>query len=74
MVGKQTTGAEASKKSQPRPNNQSWMDEFSSFSGPEEVSSNLDDAEETFAELFEASQRQQEIKEGEVVDGTSKLC
>lgn len=56
--------------SQPRPKNQSWMDEFSSYSGPEEISSNLDDAEENFAELFEASQRQQEIKEGEVVDGT----
>jgi small subunit ribosomal protein S1 len=70
MVGKQTTGAEASKKSQPLPKNQSWMDEFSSYSGPEESSANLDDQEENFAELFEASQRQQEIKEGEVVDGT----
>jgi len=70
MVGKQTTGAEASKKTQPLPKNQSWMDEFSSYSGPEENSSQLDDAEENFAELFEASQRQQEIKEGEVVDGT----
>jgi len=70
MVGKQTTGAEASKKSQPLPKNQSWMDEFSSYSGPEESSAQLDDSEENFAELFEASQRQQEIKEGEVVDGT----
>src|SRR3954463_2366370 len=70
MVGKQTTGAEASKKTQPRPKNQSWMDEFSSYAGPEENSAQLDDAEENFAELFEASQRQQEIKEGEVVDGT----
>src|SRR3984885_13329009 len=70
MVGKQTTGVEASKKSQPLPKNQSWMDEFSSDSGPEEASVNLDDQEENFAELFEASQRQQEIKEGEVVDGT----
>jgi len=70
MVGKQTTGAEASKKSQPLPKNQSWMDEFSSYAGPEEASQHLDDGEETFAELFEASQRQQEIKEGEVVDGT----
>jgi len=70
MVGKQTTGAEASKKSQPLPKNQSWMDEFSSYSGPEESSAHLDDSEENFADLFEASQRQQEIKEGEVVDGT----
>src|SRR5688572_6427065 len=69
MVGKQTSGAEAS-KSQPRPKNQSWMDEFSSYLGPEETQSNQDDSEETFAELFEASQSQQEIKEGEVVDGT----
>ena len=70
MVGKQTSGAEASKKSQPLPKNQSWMDEFSSFSGPEETALAVDDQEENFAELFEASQRQQEIKEGEVVDGT----
>ncbi len=47
------------------------MDEFSSFAGPEEdANSGLTDDEENFAELFEASQKQQEIKEGEVVDGT----
>jgi small subunit ribosomal protein S1 len=46
------------------------MDEFVSDSDVEETSSNSDDSEESFAELFEASQRQQEIKEGEVVDGT----
>lgn len=69
MVSKQTAGAETStKKSHPK--NQSWMDEFSSDLGPEENSIQLDDSEENFAELFEASQRQQEIKEGEVVDGT----
>jgi small subunit ribosomal protein S1 len=69
MVGKQTSGAEASKKTLPQ--NQSWMDEFSSYvSSSEESPANLDDNEENFAELFEASQRQQEIKEGEVVDGT----
>lgn len=70
MVGKQTSGVETTKKIQTLPKNQSWMDEFSSYSGPEEAGANLDDAEENFAELFEASQRQQEIKEGEVVDGT----
>jgi small subunit ribosomal protein S1 len=72
MVGKQTSGAEASTKPQaPRPKNQSWMDEFSSYLGPEETSGGAaDEGEENFAELFEASQRQQEIKEGEVVDGT----
>ncbi|HLE01245.1 MAG TPA: 30S ribosomal protein S1 [Bdellovibrionota bacterium] len=58
------------KKPQPRPQNQSWMDEFSSFSGTEESIQSPDQSEENFAELFEASQRQQEIKEGEVVDGT----
>ncbi|MCM2277827.1 MAG: 30S ribosomal protein S1 [Oligoflexia bacterium] len=46
------------------------MDEFENFSGPEETSGGLTDEEENFAELFEASQRAQEIKEGEVVDGT----
>src|SRR5438270_4558667 len=70
MVGKQTTGVETSKKAQPLPKNQSWMDEFSSYSGPEENLGAEDDTEENFAELFEASQRQQEIKEGEVVDGS----
>ncbi|MBC7692787.1 MAG: 30S ribosomal protein S1 [Methylotenera sp.] len=45
------------------------MDEFSSFDSPEETSGH-EDSEESFAELFEASQAQQEIKEGEVVDGT----
>ena len=71
MVSKQTAGDEISTKSQARPKNQSWMDEFSSFAGPEEdANSGLTDDEENFAELFEASQKQQEIKEGEVVDGT----
>lgn len=71
MVGKQSTGAEASLKTQPLPKNQSWMDEFSSDIGPEETFGQGDEhEEENFAELFEASQRQQEIKEGEVVDGT----
>ena len=69
MVGKQTVGAEASKKTQPRPN-QKWMDEFSSDPSSEETSEKHANGEENFAELFEASQQQQEIKEGEVVDGT----
>ncbi len=68
MVVKQSAAAETSAK--PRPKNQSWMDEFSSYGGPEESSSALSEGEESFAELFEASQKQQEIKEGEVVDGT----
>jgi len=46
------------------------MDEFESYSEAEETSRSLGDQDESFAELFEASQRQQEIKEGEVVDGT----
>jgi len=64
MVSKQT--AESSPKA--RPKNQSWMDEFSSEINEEE---NLKSSKEgeNFAELFEASQKNQEIKEGEVVDG-----
>ncbi|MCM2322257.1 MAG: 30S ribosomal protein S1 [Oligoflexia bacterium] len=46
------------------------MDEFETFAGPEESSLHLSEEDENFAELFEASQRAQEIKEGEVVDGT----
>jgi small subunit ribosomal protein S1 len=70
MVVKQATGAESSKKSAPK--NQNWMDEFlkDSDAGAEDMSSNHLSGEENFAELFEASQREQEIKEGEVVDGT----
>ncbi|MFL5812749.1 MAG: 30S ribosomal protein S1 [Bdellovibrionia bacterium] len=70
MVVKQATGAESSKKSAPK--NQNWMDEFlkDSDAGAEDTSSNHLSGEENFAELFEASQREQEIKEGEVVDGT----
>src|SRR3954469_24298460 len=63
-----TTEAGASKSP---PKNQSWMDEFGIDASPEETSqSHLNGADENFAELFEASQKQQEIKEGEVVDGT----
>jgi small subunit ribosomal protein S1 len=64
-----TTEAGASKKTPPK--NQSWMDEFETDTGPEEtIATHLNGADENFAELFEASQKQQEIKEGEVVDGT----
>lgn len=69
VVGKETV-TEAMKKPQPLPKNQDWMNEFSSFSGPEEGNMGLTHEEETFAELFEASQKQQEVKEGEVIDGT----
>jgi small subunit ribosomal protein S1 len=70
MVSKQTAGSEASGKiSKPLPN-QKWMDEFTSFTDTEETKSPKINVEEDFAELFEASQAQQEIKEGEVVDGT----
>ncbi len=54
--------------------NQSWMEEFAAQNGLGDDSLAAADAitseEETFAELFEASQAQQEVKEGEVVDGT----
>ena len=65
-----TAGAESALKTKGVPKNQNWMSEFSDFSGDEEISSSgLSAADETFAELFEASQRSQEIKEGEVIDG-----
>ncbi len=68
MVSKQTAGADSSTKNLPK--NQNWMAEFSSFSDAEDLDTSHESGEETFAELFEASQQQQEIKEGEVVDGT----
>jgi len=68
MVVKQTVENET-KKSLPK--NQNWMEEFSSYIGPEEALQQAEEAdEENFAELFEASQKQQEVREGEVVDGT----
>jgi small subunit ribosomal protein S1 len=67
MVSKQTATAESTKTA---PKNQDWMKDFLAESGPEETQSNALSADENFAELFEASQQQQEIKEGEVVDGT----
>jgi small subunit ribosomal protein S1 len=45
------------------------MDEFSTYMGDDEVTKSLSAEEENFAELFEASQ-QQDMKEGEVIDGT----
>ena len=70
MVSKQTAGTEAAGKiAKPRPN-QKWMDEFASFTDSEETKAPKLNVEEDFAELFEASQLQQEIKEGEVIDGT----
>ena len=68
MVSKQTAGADSTTKNLPK--NQNWMAEFSSFSDAEDLDTSHESGEETFAELFEASQQQQEIKEGEVVDGT----
>ncbi|MBL7716840.1 MAG: 30S ribosomal protein S1 [Bdellovibrionales bacterium] len=47
------------------------MDEFSSYMGEEETSKKKGAGDdESFEELFEASQAQQAIKEGEVIDGT----
>jgi len=46
------------------------MNEFENYLGPEDQGMDGADSEENFAEMFEASQRQQEIREGEVVDGT----
>ena len=68
MVGKQAVESEA-KTNTPRPKNQNWMDEFSSDMGSDDTESQILDNEENFAELFAASQAQQEIREGEVVGG-----
>jgi small subunit ribosomal protein S1 len=75
MVSKQTESAasEGTQKSfKTIPQNQNWMQEFSAEtdSGADLDSTEMFDGEENFAELFEASQLNQEIKEGEVVDGT----
>jgi small subunit ribosomal protein S1 len=75
MVSKQTEtfgGAATDSASKKFPKNQSWMQEFSSDldSGADDNALGLTEGEENFAELFEASQLNQEIKEGEVVDGT----
>jgi small subunit ribosomal protein S1 len=69
MVSKQTAGSEAAGKSVKPLNNQKWMEEFSDYAAEESVKK-VSSGDEDFAELFEASQQQQEIKEGEVVDGT----
>jgi len=70
MVSKQTAGTEAAGKIAKPRSNQKWMDEFASFTDSEETKAPKLNVEEDFAELFEASQLQQEIKEGEVIDGT----
>jgi small subunit ribosomal protein S1 len=73
MAVKQTSESGAAvKKPLHTPKNQSWMDEFaheSDLGSDEAVDTNGGTGEENFAELFEASQQKQEIKEGEVVDG-----
>ncbi len=67
MVGK----VEAkSLKEKSIPKNQDWMQAFESEPEVIKQEAEIEDYEESFAELFEASQRQQEIKEGEVIDGT----
>lgn len=73
MVVKQTVEdqSKTEKKAKPRPQNQNWMDEFNGGIDEEVGSGHAEQsAEENFADLFEASQREHEIKEGEVVDGT----
>ena len=69
MVSKNTETS-SKKKNASNLANLQWMDEFSSDTGADSEAKHAHGDEETFAELFEASQQQQEIKEGEVVDGT----
>jgi len=52
------------------PKNQGWLAEFASYMGEETDASKTPDGEESFTELFEASQRQSQVREGEVLDGT----
>jgi small subunit ribosomal protein S1 len=76
MVGKQTL--EKTEATVQLPKNQSWMEQFSDDTTSQGIESHkefeLKESEladsESFADLFEASQRQQEVKEGEVIDGT----
>ncbi len=69
MVNQQSQGTGAKKLTAPK--NQDWMSEFSSFMGEDEADSKSSrSAGDNFAELFEASQRNNEIREGEVIDGT----
>jgi small subunit ribosomal protein S1 len=65
MVNKESQGSESK-----LPKNQNWMAEFAAFSDAEDSVVSASDGEESFSELFEAFNSQQEIKEGEVVDGT----
>ncbi len=67
MVSKQTVSSTEANKVWPQ--NQSWMKEFSSDSSSDEIEKETRKGDENFAELFEASQKKQEIKEGEVVEG-----
>jgi small subunit ribosomal protein S1 len=69
MAVKQTEAVTKKAPKNPNPKNQNWMDEFSTYMGDDEVTKSLSAEEENFAELFEASQ-QQDMKEGEVIDGT----
>lgn len=75
MVSKSSVSSESSsKKAGPSLKNQNWMDEFSSYVGDDESGASAshtdDSADENFRELFEASQKDHEIREGEVIDGT----
>ncbi len=68
MVGKQAVTEE--KKTSAVPKNQNWMNDFAEESASVDAKAEEFEGEESFAELFEAYNSQQEIKEGEVVDGT----
>jgi len=64
MVQKQTA-TEGKKKT---PLNQQWMEEFSSFSGDDVLDAEAG-AKGGFAELLERSEKDREMKEGQVIDG-----
>lgn len=66
-----TDSAETSATTKNLPKNQSWMNEFvAGDTGADDLRNGRSTGGEDFASLFEASQKQQVIKEGEVIDGT----
>lgn len=48
--------------------NQAWMEEFESYNAPEENGESAKKNGEDFAQLFEQSQKDNEIQEGQIVD------
>lgn len=63
------TLSQTTTKNKKAPINQDWMAEFESFMGEEKEAAPKKQDTESFSELFAAATQQQDMKEGEVVDG-----